>query len=59
MAKVKLTQIKSKINRPQGQKDTLLALGLRRLNHSVTIEVNPQIQGMIKKVSHLLKVEQA
>jgi large subunit ribosomal protein L30 len=59
MAKVKLTQIKSKINRPQGQKDTLLALGLRRLNHSVTIEVNPQIQGMINKVSHLLKVEQA
>lgn len=59
MAKVKLTQVKSKINRPQGQKDTLLALGLRKLNHSVIIEVNPQIQGMINKVAHLLKVEEA
>ena len=58
MAKVKITQVRSIIDRPQRQKDTIKALGLRKMNHSVEIELNPQLQGMINKVSHLLKVEQ-
>ena len=59
MAKVKITQVKSLIDRPQRQKDTVKALGLKRINHSITKEVNPQVMGMINKVAHLLKVEQA
>lgn len=57
MAKVKLTQVKSAIDRPQRQKDTLKALGLRRLNHSIVKDVDSAVQGMIKKVEHLVKVE--
>lgn len=59
MAKVKITQVKSLIDRPQKQKDTLKALGLTKLNGSVTKEKTPQIEGMLKKVSHLVKVEEA
>ena len=58
MGKVKITQVKSVIDRSQRQKDTVKALGLRRINQSVVHEVNPQITGMINKVAHLIKVEQ-
>jgi large subunit ribosomal protein L30 len=58
MAKVKLTQIKSTIDRPERQRLTLEALGLRKINASVEHEETPQIKGMILKVKHLLKVEQ-
>jgi len=58
MAKVKITQVKSLIDRPKSQKDTVKALGLKKMNHSVTKDANPQILGMIKKVAHLLKVEE-
>ncbi len=58
MSKVKVTQVKSGIDRPERQKRTLQALGLRKLNSSVEVEVNPQIQGMITKVLHLVKVEE-
>lgn len=57
MKKVKITQVKSVIDRSQRQKDTMIALGLRKMNHSVEKEVTPQVQGMITKVSHLVKVE--
>ena len=57
MAKVKLTQIKSSIDRSQRQKDTLRALGLRKINHTVEKELSPQVEGMIKKVEHLIKIE--
>lgn len=57
MAKIKIKQVRSKINRPKDQKRTLEALGLRRMNHTVEHEDTPQIQGMIKKVAHLLEVE--
>lgn len=57
MEKVKITQIKSSIDRSQKQKDTLLALGLRKMNASVVKELNPQVEGMIRKVEHLLKIE--
>lgn len=59
MAKVKITQIKSKIDRSKKQKGTLEAIGLRRINHSVIQELTPQLEGMINKVSHLILVEEA
>jgi len=58
MAKVKITQIKSGIDRPERQKRTLQALGLRKLNATVEVEKTPQIEGMIEKVLHLVKVEE-
>ena len=57
MSKIKVTQIKSQIDRPQSQKDTMIALGLGKINKSRIHESNPQIQGMIDKVAHMLKVE--
>jgi len=59
MSKVKITQTRSLIDRPQKQKDTVKALGLRRINHSVVKELNPQVEGMINKVKHLISVEDA
>jgi large subunit ribosomal protein L30 len=59
MAKIKITQVKSIIDRPKRQKDTIKALGLRKINHSVVHEVNPQILGMVAKINHLVKVEEA
>lgn len=59
MAKLKITQVRSKINRPQSQKRTLEALGLRKMNQVVEHESTPQIEGMIRKVNHLLEVERA
>jgi large subunit ribosomal protein L30 len=58
MKKLKITQIKSTIDRTQRQKDTVKALGLRKLNHSVEVTNTIEIAGMINKVSHLLKVEE-
>jgi large subunit ribosomal protein L30 len=59
MAKVKITQCKSAIDRPKRQKDTLKALGIRKMNQSVVHEDTPQIRGMINKVLHLVEVEQS
>ena len=57
MAKVKITQIKSVIDRSERQKRTVAALGLRKINHSVEVEANDAIIGMIRKVNHLVAVE--
>ena len=57
MTKVRITQIKSGIGYPKNQKATLKALGLRKMQASREIEVNPQIEGMIRTVQHLLKIE--
>lgn len=59
MTKVKITQIRSVIDRSQRQKDTIKALGLKRINDTVEHTATPQILGMIAKVNHLVKVEQA
>lgn len=59
MAKFKITQIKSTIKRPKDQKATIIALGLGKINRSVEVEGTPQIMGMINKVSHLIKTEEA
>lgn len=58
MSQVRITQVKSSIDRSKDQKDTLIALGLKKLNRSKDITLNPQLEGMINKVKHLLKVEQ-
>jgi len=57
MAKVKITLVRSTIKKSNIQKRTVEALGLRKLNHSVEKELNPAIEGMIKTVQHLIKVE--
>ena len=57
MSKVKITQIKSAIDRPERQKATIQALGIKKLNVPVEQELSPNIKGMIRAVSHLLKVE--
>jgi len=58
MAKLKITQVRSIIDRPAVQKRTIQALGLKKINHTVEHEATPQIQGMIRKVKHLLNVEE-
>ncbi len=58
MAKIRITQIKSRIGKPERQKRTLKALGLRKMNHSVEHEATPQILGMVVKVKHLVKTEE-
>ena len=58
MAKIKVTQIKSGIDRSERQKLTLQALGLTRMHATKEVEATPQILGMVKKVSHLIKVEE-
>ncbi len=56
---IKITQIKSGIDRPERQKLTLKALGLKKLNASREVEATPQVAGMLRKVDHLVKVEKA
>lgn len=59
MAKeLKITQIRSAIDYEQSQKETIRALGLKKVYHSVFHKDTPQIRGMIQKVVHLLKVEE-
>lgn len=58
MAKIKVTQIKSVIDRSERQKKTMVALGLKKMNSSVEVEATPQILGMVTKVNHLVKVEE-
>jgi large subunit ribosomal protein L30 len=57
MAKVKITQVKSTIDRSKRQKDILKALGLKKINQSVEKELNPAIEGMIAKINHLVSIE--
>ncbi|MEC8739125.1 MAG: 50S ribosomal protein L30 [Bacteroidota bacterium] len=57
MAKLRITKIKSVINRPENQKRTMVALGLHKMNQSKEIEDTPMVKGMIQKVEHLLKIE--
>lgn len=58
MKKIRIKQVKSGIDRPERQKLTLKALGLNKLNASKELEATPQILGMVKKVSHLITVEE-
>jgi large subunit ribosomal protein L30 len=56
MAKIKITQRRSVINRPKDQKRTIIALGLGKIDKSVEVEATPQIKGMVRKVNHLVTV---
>lgn len=56
MAKVRISQVRSTIGRPERQKRTIKALGLGRIDKAVEVELTPQITGMINKVSHLVSV---
>jgi len=58
MKKLKVTQIRSTINRKQKQKNTVKSLGLGKIGRTKIHEDNPVIRGMINKVSHLVKVEE-
>ncbi|HHH53199.1 MAG TPA: 50S ribosomal protein L30 [Bacteroidetes bacterium] len=55
---IKITQVRSSIKKSKKQKATLIALGLRGIGKSVEKDVNDQINGMVAKVSHLVKVEE-
>ncbi len=59
MAKIKITQIKSRINCPAVQKRTLDALGLKKMHHTVVKEDTPDVMGMITRVHHLVEVTNA
>jgi large subunit ribosomal protein L30 len=59
MSKIKITQVRSTIKRPKDQKATIVALGLGKINRTVEVENTPAIAGMVRKVSHLVKVEEA
>ena len=58
MGKLRITQVKSAIKRNEKQKRTIKALGFHRLHQTVIHPDNPQIRGMIRKVAHLVQVEE-
>jgi len=58
MAKIKITQVRSKIGSTSRQKKTLIALGLRKIGSVKEHEATPQILGMVRKVNHIVKVEE-
>lgn len=58
MAKIRITQIKSKIGQPERQKRILAALGIKKMHQTVEHENTPQILGMVEKLRHLVKVEE-
>ncbi|RKE90937.1 50S ribosomal protein L30 [Ichthyenterobacterium magnum] len=58
MAKIKVTKVKSAINRTKNQKRTLEALGLKKIGQTVEHDASPSVLGMVSKVSHLVSVEE-
>lgn len=56
MSKIKIKQIRSRIGRPKDQKRTLDALGLKKMHQIVEHNLTPQIQGMLNKINHLIKI---
>jgi large subunit ribosomal protein L30 len=58
MKKIKITLVKSPIHRPERQKQTLKALGLNKMNATKEVEATPQILGMVRKVEHMILVEE-
>ena len=57
MARIRVTQIKSKIGQPEVQKRILASLGIRKIHQTVEHDDPPQIMGMVNKLKHLVKVE--
>jgi large subunit ribosomal protein L30 len=56
MTKVKITQVRSLISRPEKQRRTIKALGLGKINRSVEVELTPQVKGMLRAVNHLINI---
>jgi large subunit ribosomal protein L30 len=56
--KLKIRQTRSAIGRQESQKRTVRALGIRRLHQVVVVDDSPQVRGMVRKVRHLLEVEE-
>ena len=59
MGKVKIKLVRSTIGKPKNQKETAYALGLRKMNQVVEVESTPQVDGMIRKIKHLIAIEEA
>lgn len=55
---IKVTQIASPIGKPKDQRDTLIGLGLNKMHKVSELEDTPSVRGMIKKVQHLVRVEE-
>jgi large subunit ribosomal protein L30 len=58
VARIRITQTRSVIDRPSDQKATVRALGLHRIRDTVVKDDRPEIRGMVRKVSHLVRVEE-
>ena len=58
MPKVRVTQTRSPLGRKPGQKETLVGLGLKKMRSPRELEDTPSVRGMIRKVAHLIKVEE-
>ena len=58
MSKLRVTQVRSIIDRPERQERTMKAIGLRKMNQTVEVANTPEMKGMIASVAHLLKVEE-
>jgi len=56
MSKIKIKQVRSRIGRPKDQKRTLDALGLKKMHQVVEHNLTPQIEGMLNKIKHLVKI---
>jgi large subunit ribosomal protein L30 len=59
MSKIKIKLVKSPIDKTKRQKDTLVALGFRKINQTVEHESTPQLHGMLRVVNHLVQVDNA
>jgi large subunit ribosomal protein L30 len=57
-AEVKITLVRSQIGKPAEQRAVLKGMGLTRMNKTVTLKDTPEVRGMIRKVSHMLRVEE-
>jgi large subunit ribosomal protein L30 len=58
MAKIKITQTGSPIRRDKTQRATLVGLGLNKLHRSIEVEATPEVMGQVRKVQHLLQVDE-
>jgi len=58
MTKIKIVQIRSRIGSTERQKKTLDALGLKKMHNPVIHEATPQVKGMVRKVAHLVRIEE-
>jgi large subunit ribosomal protein L30 len=59
MGKLKITQVRSAVDKGDRQRGTIRALGIKRMGQSVTHEDRPEIRGMLRSVRHLVEVEEA